>query len=151
MTRPIWKQDSRVRRSSCKSTNGTWAVCGRPEHLLRITMKICHSLTSFSFLCISSCFAQSFLSVSCMLRALVHRPEKQWGKLFWQSWIFQLAPGLEAMGTNWNTGGSVWRSGNTFFTVWMTDHRNRLPRKDVEFPYLEGLLLSLISGFLGEF
>lgn len=52
------------------------------------------------FLSSSSCFIQSFLSTSRVLRALARRPGKQQGELSWQSWLFQLAPGQEAMGAN---------------------------------------------------
>jgi len=49
---------------------------------------------------------------------------------------FQWYPlaGQNEMGTNWNTGGSIWTSGNT---VKVTEHRHRLPREAVESPRLD--------------
>ena len=38
----------------------------------------------------------------------------------------------ETTDTNWNTGGSVWTSGNTFFTMKMTEPWHKLPRELVE-------------------
>lgn len=41
-------------------------------------------------------------------------------------------------GTKWNTGGSLWASGNTFFfPVSVTDDWQRLPREIVHSPSLE--------------
>lgn len=70
-----------------------------------------HSPALATLFPISSCFIQSFLSMSHVLGALAQRPGKQRGKLFGQGWIFQLSPGLEAMGTKLYTG-SVWTAGN---------------------------------------
>ena len=43
---------------------------------------------------------------------------------------FQWCPvtGQEPVGTHWNTGGSLWTSGNTFFTVRVTKRWHRLAR-----------------------
>ena len=57
---------------------------------------------------------------------------------------FQWCPmtGPEAVGTNWNTGGSLWTSRN-FLTVSVIEHWHRLPKEVVESPTLEILKKNL--------
>lgn len=70
----------------------------------------CTPALSIELFPISSYFMQSFLLMSHVLGALGNNGA--WGKLYGQSWIFQLAPGLEAVGTKLSTGDSVWTPGN---------------------------------------
>lgn len=53
--------------------------------------------------------------------------------------LMALTESTWALGTNWNTGISLWTSGNPFIIVWVTEHWHKLPREFLESPSLESL------------